>query len=298
METLTKEFTTDLTDDSVWIFNTPGELTKSFLLYAQELGYFKASSKYDTRQENISSYLIMLTLGGQGSYIKDGRTYELHPGDLVFVDSMEAHSHRTSKHGPGTWNLLWVQFNGTTARGYYSQYKTKDIPVLKAAPNPKIQLLMEKLLSANKSKSIGTEFLSSRILVDLLTEILFTAGAVVSPKLNMPQFIKDALTDIDAHFPENLSLEYFSNKLRLSKYHFAKEFKKYTGYSPVEYIINTRISHAKEYLQHSDFTITDISDMVGFNNTCHFINMFKQKVGITPLKFRKQYQVIPTRQRT
>ncbi len=293
METLTREFTTDLTQDSTWIFNTPGELTKSFLLYAQELGHFKALARYDTRQENISSYLIMLTLSGQGTYTKDTKAYELRPGDLVFVDSMEPHMHRTSKQSDGTWELIWVQFNGITARGYYSQYKTKDIPVLNVSENPKIQLLMEKLLSTNKSKSIGAEFLSSRILVDLLTEILFTAEAVVSPKLNMPQFIKTALTDIDAHFPENLSLEYFSDKLRLSKYHFAKEFKKYTGYSPVEYIINTRINHAKEYLQYSDLTITDISDVVGFNNTCHFINMFKQKVGLTPLKFRKQYQAIP-----
>lgn len=232
----------------------------------------------------------MLTLSGQGTYAIGGKTYELKAGDLVFVDSMEPHTHRTSKHSKENWNILWAQFNGITARGYYSQFKTRDIPVLDASKNPKIQLLMEKLLSANKSKSIGAEFLSSRILVELLTEILFTAGAVVSPKINMPQFIQTALADIDAHFPENLSLEYFSDKLRLSKYHFAKEFKKYTGYSPVEYIINTRINHAKEYLQYSDLTITDISEAVGFNNTCHFINMFKQKVGITPLKFRKQYQ--------
>jgi len=256
METLTREFTTDLTEDSTWIFNTPGELTKSFLLYVQELGYFKASSNYYTSQENISSYLIMLTLSGQGTYAIGGKTYELKAGDLVFVDSMEPHTHRTSKHSKENWNILWAQFNGITARGYYSQFKTRDIPVLDASKNPKIQLLMEKLLSANKSKSIGAEFLSSRILVELLTEILFTAGAVVSPKINMPQFIQTALADIDAHFPENLSLEYFSDKLRLSKYHFAKEFKKYTGYSPVEYIINTRINHARK---RSDLTIPVIS---------------------------------------
>ena len=217
METLTKEFTTDLTEDSTWIFNTPGELTKSFLLYAQELGYFKASSNYYTCQENISSYLIMLTLAGQGTYTVGGRQYELMPGDLVFVDSMEPHTHRTSQQSKGNWHILWVQFNGITARGYYSQYKTKDIPVLDTSGNPKIQLLMEKLLSANKSKSIGAEFLTSRILVELLTELLFTAGAVVSPKINIPQFIQAALSDIDAHFPENLNLEYFSDKLRLSK---------------------------------------------------------------------------------
>ena len=292
METLTREFTTDLTEDSTWIFNTPGELTKSFLLYAQELGFFKASSNYYTSQKNISSYLIMLTVAGQGTLNAHGKIYELKPGDLVYIDSMEPHSHYTSKLSRGNWEIFWVQFNGIMARGYYEQYKTKDIAVLDASDNAKIRPLMEKLLAANQTTNIGAEFLTSQILVELLTEILFAAGAVVSPKINLPQFIKSALTDIDAHFPEDLSLEYFSDRLCISKYHFAKEFKKYTGYSPMEYIINTRINHAKEYLQYSDLTVSDISEAVGFNNTCHFINMFKQKVGMTPLKFRKQYQVV------
>jgi len=129
-----------------------------------------------------------------------------------------------------------------------------------------------------------------QLLVDLLTEILFTAGAVVSPKINAPGFIQAAIQDIDAHFSSNLSLAYFSDKLKINKYYFAKVFKKYTGFSPIEYIINTRINNAKEFLQYSDAMVSEISTLVGFNNTCHFINSFKQKAGFTPLKFRKQYQ--------
>ena len=290
METLTKIFTKDLTDDSVWIFNTPSEAAKSYLLYVQELGFFKAKSKYYTRQENISSYLIALTTAGRGEYRDPINASPLKAGRLIFVDSMEPHTHNTAKGAKEPWEILWVQFSGHAARGYYTQYKTKNLPWLDVESNPRIAALLEKLVSINKSKSVGVEFLSSKLLVDILTEILFTAGAVTSPQVHAPAYIQEALKCIDTHFSDTLTLEYFSDKLKVSKFHFAREFKKYTGFSPGEYIINTRVNSAKQLLQHSDFPVAEIAGAVGFNNTCHFINTFKQKTGMTPLKFKKQYQ--------
>ncbi len=293
METLTKIFTKDLTEDSVWIFNTPSEAAKSFLLYVQELGLFRAKSKYYTRQEGIASYLIMLTLSGTGEYRDADNRFKLTRGTLVFADSMESHTHFTAKSSKEPWQILWVQFSGYLARGYFSQYKTKNVPYLNADSNPKIRLLLEKLVSVNKTKSIGAEFLSSKLLVDLLTEILFTAGAVISPQANAPAFINTALKDIDAHFSQDLSLDYFAKKLIVSKFHFAKEFKKYTGFSPMEYVIGARINSAKQLLQHSDLSVAQIAQTVGFHSACHFINIFKQKTGVTPLQFKKQYRPAP-----
>ncbi len=292
METLTKIFTKDLTEDSVWIFNTPSEAAKSFLLYVQELGFFRAKSKYFTRQEGISSYLVMLTLGGIGEYRDARGAFHLSRDMLVFTDSMQPHTHYTIKNSREPWQILWVQFSGQAALGYYSQYKTKNLPYLNTAQNPRIRPLMEKLVSVNKTKSVGAEFLSSKLLVDLLTEILFTAGAVISPKAHAPDFIEAALKDIDAHFSSDLSLEYFSKKLMVSKFHFAKEFKKHTGFSPIEYVISARINSAKQLLQHSDLPVSEIAGSVGFHSTCHFINIFKQKTGRTPLQFKKQYRPV------
>ena len=293
METLTKIFTKDLTEDSIWIFNTPSEAAKSFLLYVQELGLFKAKSKYYTRQEGIASYLIMLTLGGCGEYRDSKNHFRLSRGTLVFTDSMEPHVHFTSKSSKEPWQILWVQFSGVTARGYFSQYATKNIPYLHTDENPKIHLLLEKLIAVNKTKSIGAEFLSSKLLTDILTEILFAAGAVISPQANAPAFINTALKDIDSHFSQNLSLNYFAKKLMVSKFHFAKEFKKYTGFSPIEYIIGVRINSAKQLLQHADLSVAQIAEAIGFHSACHFINIFKQKTGVTPLQFKKQYRPAP-----
>jgi AraC-like DNA-binding protein len=289
METLTKIYTRDLADDSIWIFNTPSETAKSFLLYVQELGFFKARAKYYTHQENISSYLIMLTTAGCGEYRDPKSSFPLTAGRLVFADSMEEHMHYTARGAKEPWEILWVQFSGYAARGYYVQYKTRNLPYLDVSSNPKISALLKKLVTINKSKSVGVEFLTSRLLVNLLTEILFAAGAVTSPQVHAPAYIQAALQDIDAHFADDLNLEYFSNKLKISKFHFTREFKKYTGFSPAGYIINTRVNSAKQLLQYSDLPVAEIAGTVGFHNACHFINTFKQKTGMTPLRFKKKY---------
>lgn len=289
MKELCKNYTPDLSDDSVWIFNTPSENAASFLLYAQEAGIFHARSGYYTEYKDTSSFLIMLTTGGRGTYRINGHSYELTKNDLVFVDSMEYHTHETSKKGSGKWDILWVQFNGVNARAYYNQFKTANISVLNIGDNEKIPHILRKIVDINNVSTSGAEFSTSCLLVELLTEILFMAEAVFTRPVGMPEYIRAALKDIEMHFSDNLSLEYFAREYCVSKFHFAKEFKRFVGFSPVEYIINTRLNHAKELLRLTNMTVSEISESVGFNNNCHFINMFKQKIGITPYKFKKMY---------
>ncbi len=290
MGLLTKTYIKDWTDDSIWIINTPSESSKLFLLYVQEIGLFKALPNYYTEHKDIASYLVMLTLSGKGEYFYEGKKYELTKNTLVFANCMEHHTHNTAKSTNETWELIWVQFNGISAQGYYNQFKSKQSPVITIKENSSIFNIMHKLLKINETKSMGTELLSSQLLVELLTKILFAAGAVTSPKINMPDYIQSSLRDIDAHFSDNLSLDYFSKKLAVSKFHFAKEFKKYTGFSPNEYIVNARINHAKRMLQHSSAPVYEIAQEVGFNNVSHFINTFRKKELLTPRQFRKRYQ--------
>ncbi|HHV11507.1 MAG TPA: helix-turn-helix transcriptional regulator [Clostridiales bacterium] len=73
----------------------------------------------------------------------------------------------------------------------------------------------------------------------------------------------------------------------ISRSHLSREFKKITGFSPKEYLIQIRISQAKLLLRGSSISIDDISSAIGFHDTAHFIQTFKKAEGITPLKFRK-----------
>ena len=73
----------------------------------------------------------------------------------------------------------------------------------------------------------------------------------------------------------------------MSKYHLSRIFKKYTGFSPYEYLLNERLTQENP-LQNTRLSVEEIAQRVGFNSASHFIRMFRKYEGLTPLQFRKR----------
>ncbi len=73
----------------------------------------------------------------------------------------------------------------------------------------------------------------------------------------------------------------------LSQYHFIRMFKRTTGQTPHQFIIQLKMEKAKELLS-SNKSIIQIGFATGFDNPSHFTQVFKNFFGITPLKFRRQ----------
>lgn len=91
---------------------------------------------------------------------------------------------------------------------------------------------------------------------------------------------------IDSHYNEILTLENLADMCHGSPYHLHRTFKRIKGITPVEYIQQTRMSRAKEYLTHTDKSVSDIGMHVGMTNTSYFITLFKKKTGRTPNGYR------------
>ena len=64
-------------------------------------------------------------------------------------------------------------------------------------------------------------------------------------------------------------------------------FRKELGQTPVSFLNSVRINVAIEYLENSNYSISTISELVGFNSENHFRRIFSDLTGTTPLKFRK-----------
>jgi AraC-like DNA-binding protein len=75
----------------------------------------------------------------------------------------------------------------------------------------------------------------------------------------------------------------------LSESAFSKKFKAETGTNFSEYLIMLRISKAEKLLVSSNFSVTKISGMCGFQSSSYFTLMFKKYKGITPKKYRMKY---------
>ena len=104
-----------------------------------------------------------------------------------------------------------------------------------------------------------------------------------------PDYIREAKAYITKHFAQKLSLDELSCIFNLDKFHFLRLFKRYTGYTPHEYLISVRIHQAKQLLRSTNDAISEIAAQVGIDHTGHFINLFKNSMGMTPGAFRKRW---------
>ena len=82
------------------------------------------------------------------------------------------------------------------------------------------------------------------------------------------------------------SVAYFADQVCLSANYFGDLIKKETGKTAQEYIQLILVDEAKKRLLGSTLGINQIAEQLGYQDTQHFIRMFKKRVGRTPLKFR------------
>ncbi|MCQ2417698.1 MAG: helix-turn-helix transcriptional regulator [Oscillospiraceae bacterium] len=77
-----------------------------------------------------------------------------------------------------------------------------------------------------------------------------------------------------------------AKRLNISRSYAQKLYKEHFGISFMDDIINTRIDMAKHLLSDTDLQINEIASACGYQNSTHFMRQFKEKVGMTPSKFR------------
>ncbi|SFE98192.1 AraC-type DNA-binding protein [Paenibacillus algorifonticola] len=278
------------TPESVRLAATPSSFAKSALFYIQEIGHFQAFSPYYTEREQLESFLLVYTLAGAGRLTYRDVTYELRPHQLFFIDCMSYQHYAADAAAGGNWELLWVHLSGSTTREYYEQFAAGCPPVLTLQPDCRIQACLMQLLQINRQKSTRTELTSSVLLAELLTEVLLAAQEPELLSVELPPYISAIIGELEQHYAQKMTLDQLARRHAVSKYHLAKQFKRYTGFSPHEYVIGIRISQAKELLKYSNQPVAEIALMVGIDNVSHFINLFKAREGVTPLVYRKQWQ--------
>ncbi len=99
-----------------------------------------------------------------------------------------------------------------------------------------------------------------------------------------------AITHIKSHFRENISLKDTAKKVGLTPNYLGLLIKNNTGKNFMEYITKIRLSHAKNLLKYSCFSIDYIAQSSGFQNSSYFIKLFKKKYNITPKQYQKNHQ--------
>jgi AraC family transcriptional regulator len=91
---------------------------------------------------------------------------------------------------------------------------------------------------------------------------------------------------VQEHLRDKLSLAELAAAVSLSRYHFARRFRKSTGTTPHEFVMRQRIERAKTMLRRTSTPLLDVAYSCGFADQSHMTRAFSQRVGVTPGRLR------------
>lgn len=83
------------------------------------------------------------------------------------------------------------------------------------------------------------------------------------------------------------SVEDAQDALKVSRWHLLSKVKSLVGQTPMEFIRETRLSHAAKLIEEGDYSMTQIAYMIGMSDSRYFSRCFKQKYGMTPTEYKE-----------
>ncbi len=99
---------------------------------------------------------------------------------------------------------------------------------------------------------------------------------------------KAMLAYLHEHYGERISLDDVSAHVHISKSECCRLFHASYGCSIFTYLSDYRLQKSILLLSDSQLSVLEISDLCGFNSTSYFIKTFREKVGMTPLQYRRK----------
>lgn len=162
-----------------------------------------------------------------------------------------------------------------------------DAFVIKLNNGPIIENYFKKLFSVWVSKNEGYYFECIGLLYKIFAEL---SKQNYIPE-NQYNTIKPAISYINEKFlSDKISVPYLAKICNISESYLKKLFIKKFGIPPVKYIVQLKINYACDLLRTGLYSISDVSEICGYNNSHFFSRQFKEYLGISPTTFIEKYK--------
>ncbi|HVF30376.1 MAG TPA: AraC family transcriptional regulator [Pyrinomonadaceae bacterium] len=157
--------------------------------------------------------------------------------------------------------------------------------------DPLIQHLGLTLLEDADSETSAGRLFTDSLLQTLTLHLLNNYGTSKLPKHSVSGGLsgfklRRVKEFIAANLDADLSLAEIAAVAELSQFHFARAFRKTTGLTPQQFVMQQRIERAKELLAKDDLPIVEVSLLTGFKNQSHFTSLFRKFTRLTPKVWR------------
>lgn len=288
------QYNLDVSSDSRWFIASTHPMARIRLPYVQEIGEFAAKRNYMTTRTHLPSFLLKITLDGEGFLRYDDLEYYTQRGEFFLIDCRHPHYYSTSPRAD-FWKVIWIHFWGGDAQEYYRCFwevnHGSPKSILRTPESVQIIRNLIQDYSAELYTDYRTDVKASSQISTLLSNCVLSV-LEGNDKLSLqtpPKFVFEVRNYIAEHYQERITLDFLAEKFYVNKFYLHKQFQLYLHTTPREFQKNLRINKAKEFLRASTLSVGDIADNLGFDTPSYFISSFRKAEGKTPLQYRHEW---------
>ena len=233
---------------------------------------------------------IIYIAAGKGHFILDGKEVIVPAGSMVLFQPKQVQDYFYL--GKDKTQVWFVHFTGREVRNILRHY---EIPTDGYILHTGISREYEDLFRRMRDELVRCSWGYEEMLTYLFRELLMTMHRRMTE--NAPRvsgFIQDeidrARAFFDEHYNEEISIEQYAVSRNMSTSWFNRSFRSAVGTSPMQYILDVRIRNAQTLLETTDYSVTSIAALVGYENPMYFSRLFRKAKGLSPSKYRKTFR--------
>lgn len=235
-----------------------------------------------TKTEHVLQYISE----GKGTLRVGGKTYELNAGDLFYLPKNVMLSYNSESSDPYTY--YWIGFDGASAAQIVKRIGLTPENAVRRYNEPAITAAYERIGEALAKNNLASYTEALGEFYKLLGLLLsFNNENIQKLKSVSVDYVDKAIIYIQNNFNADINVTSIAEAIGLGRNYFSVIFHKYTGITPVEYLMRYRIDQAQKMLSQG-MPVTETAISCGFNSPANFSVQFKNITGISPVKYKNQ----------
>nr|MBQ4456162.1 helix-turn-helix domain-containing protein [Clostridia bacterium] len=267
-------------------------MDKSKELWINSCGMYMLVSKKKLptfRGKGRLDYQLIYIHSGCGVFdFGDDKERSISAGNIVIYRPNEMQKY--TYYGKDKPVVYWIHFTGNNISALFENYGIdlvkQVIPVGCSAEYVQLfnKIILELQLKRDNYAECSMLLFKQLLIAMGRATINNEHSSIVTDKLS----IESATNYFHEHFHDQILIDKYLEEKNINANAFFKKFKAYTGVSPLQYLLDIRLSNAKSLLASTEYTISEISSIVGYDNPLYFSRLFHKHIGMSPREYRKR----------
>lgn len=238
------------------------------------------------RGRQLNEYQLLYIVSGKGTFESKSCTdCTLNEGNFFLLFKNEWHNYKPDD--TTGWVEYWIGFDGENIESRIKHHLfNPNEPILNVGLREEITALYHKAITLAQEQNPGFQQMLAGIVEHLLSLAYYYKRNMEFGNKAIDNQITKAKILMADNCHQKITPQDIASSVNIGYSIFRKMFKKYTGFSPMQYILEMRIQKSKELLTNTDKSSQEIAFETGFESSVNFCILFKKRTGFTPLQYR------------